>query len=122
MLPNDSLNASVGTSVTFSTTLTAQEGEFLLIDWKFKDSTIIYFNEETNITSGYEGRVNISMNTGSLELRNLAVNDSGQYRVIILPRGQPSREGATILNVYGELFLLGQTLFLGEMSSKKPCE
>lgn len=124
VLPNDSLNASVGTSVTFSTTLTAQEGEFILIDWKFKDSTIIYFNEEINITSGYEGRVNISMNTGSLELRNLAVNDSGQYRVIIFQRRQNSQEGATILNVYGELTmnLLGQTLFLGERSSQKHFE
>lgn len=99
MLPYDSLNASVGMSVTFSTTLT---GEFVLIDWKFKDSTIIHFNEEITIASGYEGKVNISMNTGALELRNLAVNDSGQYRVIITPRKQSSQEGAATLNVYGE--------------------
>lgn len=101
MLPNDSLNTSVGASVTFSTTFTAQDGPFILIDWKFKGSTIIYFNEVIQITPGYEGKVNISMSTGSLELRHLAVNDSGPYRVIITPRQQSAREGATTLNVYG---------------------
>lgn len=102
MLPNDSLNASVGTSVNFSTTLTAQEAPFILIDWKFKGSTIIFYNEVTEVAPGYEGRVNISISTGSLELRNLTVRDSGQYRVIIIPRAQPSQEGTTTLNVYGE--------------------
>lgn len=102
VLPNDSLNASVGMSVNFSTTLTAQEAPFTVIDWKFKDATIIYFNELIEITPGYEGKVNISMSTGSLELRNLTVNDSGRYRLIITPRKQSSREGATTLNVYGE--------------------
>lgn len=114
MLPNDSLNASVGMSVTLSTTLTAQQAPFTIIDWKFKDTTIIYFNEEINITPGYEGKVNISLNTGSLELRNLAVNDSGRYRVIITPRKQPSLEGATTLNVYGE-----QTLNLSGQEKEK---
>lgn len=102
MLPHDSLNASVGMSVTFSTTLTAQEAPFSLIDWKFNGTTIIYFNEVINTTPGYEGKVNISMDTGSLELRNLTVNDSGKYRVIIAPKQQSPREGATTLNVYGE--------------------
>lgn len=102
MLPNDSLNASVGMSVTFSTTLTAQEAPFTVIDWKFKDTTIIYFNEAIVVTPEYKDKANITMNTGSLELRDLTVNDSGQYRVIITPRKQSSREGATTLNVYGE--------------------
>lgn len=101
MLPNDSLNASLGASVTFSTSLLPQEGPFTLIDWKFNDKTIIFFNDLTAITPGYEDKANISLSTGSLELRNLAVNDSGRYRVIITPRQQSSREGAATLNVYG---------------------
>lgn len=102
MLPYDSLNTSVGMSVNFSTTLTAQEAPFTVIDWKFKGTTIIYFNEVMATTPGYEGRVNISMDTGSLVLRKLTVNDSGQYSLIITPRKQPSQEGTATLNVYGE--------------------
>lgn len=101
MLPNDSLNASSGASVTFSTTLPPQEAAFTLIDWKFNDKTIIFFNEITQTKPGYEDKVNISLSTGALELRNLAVNDSGQYRVIIIPRKQSSQEGVTTLYVYG---------------------
>lgn len=101
MLQKDSLDASLGMTVTFNTTVTAQEAPFILIDWKFNDNTIIYFNEKTNVKPGYEGKANISMYTGSLELRNLAVTDTGQYRVIITQRGQSSQEGATTLNVYG---------------------
>lgn len=101
MLPNDSLNASLGMTVTFTTTVTAQEAPFILIDWKFNDETIIYFNDIINIQPGYKDKANISMYTGSLELRNLAVNDSGRYRVIITQRGQSSQEGTTTLNVYG---------------------
>ncbi|XP_056902037.1 carcinoembryonic antigen-related cell adhesion molecule 6-like isoform X2 [Takifugu flavidus] len=100
VLPHDSLNASVGMSVTFSTTVTPQEAPFSIIDWKFNGTTIIFFNEVINTTPGYEGKVNISMDTASLELRNLTVNDSGQYSVIIVPRQQSAREGATTLNVY----------------------
>lgn len=101
MLPNDSLNASSGASVTLSTTLPPQEAPFTLIEWKFNDKTIIFFNVITQTEPGYEDKVNISLSTGALELRNLAINDSGQYRVIIIPGKQSSQEGATTLYVYG---------------------
>lgn len=99
MLPYDSLNASLGATVTFSTTLPPQE--FAVIDWKFNDKTIVFFNNIIQITPGYEDKVNISLSIGSLELRNLTVNDSGQYRVIVSPRNQSTQEGAATLNVYG---------------------
>lgn len=101
VLPNDSLNASSGASVTFSTTLPPQEAPFTLIDWRFNEKTIIFFNDITVIGPGYEGRVNLSLFNGALELRNLTVNDSGQYRVIITPKQQAAQEGTTRLNVYG---------------------
>lgn len=101
MLPHDSLNATLGASVTFSTTIPQQEEPFTLIDWKFNGKTIIFFNEKIEITPGYEDKANISLSTGAMELRNLSVNDGGQYRVIITPRLQPALEGTTTLNVYG---------------------
>lgn len=102
MLPNDSLNASSGASVTFSTSFPPQQTSFTTIDWKFERKTIIFFNEITKPGPGYEDRANISLSTGSLELRNLSVNDSGQYSVVISPRQQASQEGSATLNVYGE--------------------
>lgn len=98
VLPEDSLNATLGASVTFSPTVPPP---FALIDWKFNDKTIIFFNEIIQITPGYEDKVNISLSTGALELTNLLLNDSGQYRVIIIPRQQSAQEGAITLNVYG---------------------
>lgn len=102
VLTNDSLNATLGASVTFSTTFPPQEEPFTLIDWRFNDKTIILFNEITYIEPGYEDKANLSFSTGSLELRNLTVGDSGQYKVIISPKRQPAQEGAATLNVYGE--------------------
>lgn len=101
VLPDDSLNATLGASVTFSTTILPQTAPFTLIDWKFNGRTIIVFNEIVIITPGYEDKVNVSLSTGAMELRNLFLNDSGQYRVIITPRQQSSQEGAITLNVYG---------------------
>lgn len=101
VLPDDSLNATLGASVTFSTTVPPQAAPFALIDWKFNDKTIIFFNENIQITPGYEDKVNVSLSTGALELTDLLLNDSGRYRVIITPRQQSSQEGAITLNVYG---------------------
>lgn len=101
MLPDDSLNATLGASVTFSTTVPPQAAPLKLIDWKFIDRTIIFFNEIIQISPGYEDKVNVSLSNGAMELRNLFVNDSGRYRVIITPNQQSSQEGAITLNVYG---------------------
>lgn len=101
VLPHDFLTATFGGSVTFATTFTPQEDQFIIIDWKLNGTTIIFYNEGLQPQPGYEDRANISLSTGALELRSLALNDSGQYRVILTMRGQPSEEGATTLNVYG---------------------
>ncbi|GLD72044.1 carcinoembryonic antigen-related cell adhesion molecule 5-like protein [Lates japonicus] len=68
VLPADSLNAVVGGTVMFTTTLNPSATQFV--------------------------------STGSLEVRNLAVSDSGEYRVSIIPAVGGVLSGHTRLKIY----------------------
>ncbi|XP_068613866.1 hemicentin-1-like [Brachionichthys hirsutus] len=84
VLPETPLNESVGGSVMFTTTVTPTETPF------FANTT----------GPEYEGRIRVFMSTGSLELRNLSFNDSGEYSLVITPVGAPIIQGSTRLTVY----------------------
>ncbi|XP_070767912.1 hemicentin-1-like [Enoplosus armatus] len=100
LLPDGPLNASVGETVTFTTTLTPPEKPFISVSWKFGDRDIINSNVVSFIEPEYEGRITLFTSTGSLELRNVDLNDTGQYRVTIIPHGGRQMEGTTTLRVY----------------------
>uniref|UniRef100_A0A671WB44 Ig-like domain-containing protein n=1 Tax=Sparus aurata TaxID=8175 RepID=A0A671WB44_SPAAU len=100
VLPDGPLNATLGGTMVFTTTLTPPEKPFTFVEWKFGDQSIISTN--TNATADYEGRVTLFISTGSLELRNLVLSDSGEYRVLIIPQGGSILEGTIRLEVYGE--------------------
>ncbi|XP_049902629.1 carcinoembryonic antigen-related cell adhesion molecule 5-like [Epinephelus moara] len=95
----DVLNAAVGEMVMFNTTLTPPEKPFLSVGWTFDGKNIITFSGVNSTAPEYEGRITLFMSTGSLELRNVALNDSGVYRVSIFPSGEPQKTGDTRLNV-----------------------
>ncbi|KAI9518013.1 hypothetical protein NQZ68_042005 [Dissostichus eleginoides] len=99
VLPDGPLNAAVGETVMFNTTLTP--GTTLgSVNWKFGNKEIFTFFDGNFTAPEYEGRITFFMSTGSLELRNLALTDSGDYSVTILePGGVPPQSGTTILNV-----------------------
>uniref|UniRef100_A0A671W9V4 Ig-like domain-containing protein n=1 Tax=Sparus aurata TaxID=8175 RepID=A0A671W9V4_SPAAU len=99
-LTDGPLNATLGGTVMFTTTLTPPEKPFTFVEWKFGDQSIISTN--TNATADYEGRVTLFTSTGSLELRNLVLSDCGEYRVLILPQGGSILEGTIRLEVYGK--------------------
>lgn len=86
----------------FNTALTPPEVPITAVSWLFGEKEIITFNVRNKTAPEYEGRITLFMSTGSLELRNLALNDSGEYRVNILRSGEPFKEGTTRLDVYGE--------------------
>ena len=107
MLPDGPLNATLGGTVMFNTTLTPQEKPFTTIGWTFGRRNIITFNNGNTTAPEYEGRITLFMSTGSLELRNLALSDSGEYTVVIFPQTGTIMEGSTTLNVDGEqIFML----------------
>ncbi|XP_042346407.1 carcinoembryonic antigen-related cell adhesion molecule 5-like [Plectropomus leopardus] len=99
LLP-DVLHAAIGESVTFTTSLTPTEKPFLTVGWTFDGRNIISFSGTNATGPEYKDRITLFMSTGSLELRNVALNDHGEYSVNIFPFGEPQKTGSTILDVH----------------------
>lgn len=104
LLPEGPLNVSVGGTIVFTTALSPTEVSIQTIDWRFNENIYItYFNTASNVTEpAYEGRVSLLPTTGSLELRNATLSDTGLYQVYILPMNGRILTGSTTLQVYGE--------------------
>ncbi|KAM4568074.1 cell adhesion molecule CEACAM6-like [Fundulus diaphanus] len=74
-----------------------------MVVWNFNDnerSIITSLPTQNNTGPGYEGRITLFTSTGSLQLRNLALSDSGEYTVSILPVGENTQIGSTRLDIY----------------------
>uniref|UniRef100_A0A4W5M0F7 Ig-like domain-containing protein n=1 Tax=Hucho hucho TaxID=62062 RepID=A0A4W5M0F7_9TELE len=102
LLPDTPLNGALGGSVTFTTTNPPAQTE-KTVDWTF-NRTIAIIRRMPGVSdlfgSGYEERVTLDNSTGSLQLRNLVLRDTGQYRVTITPVGGNSLTGNTTLKVH----------------------
>uniref|UniRef100_A0A668TRG0 Ig-like domain-containing protein n=1 Tax=Oreochromis aureus TaxID=47969 RepID=A0A668TRG0_OREAU len=97
----DGLNAAVGETVMFNTTLTPTEKPFQSVNWNVNFSTtiIVVINSEESIGPEYEGRITFFTSTASLELRSLTLGDTGEYSVNIVQDGK-IQHGRTILVIY----------------------
>ncbi|XP_038568386.1 carcinoembryonic antigen-related cell adhesion molecule 5-like [Micropterus salmoides] len=104
LLPDGPLNAAVGGTVMFTTTLTPAEKPFITAAWNFGDRFIITSNVGNITGPEYEGRITFFTSTASLELRNLTLNDSGEYRVTVTPQGEAQKHGTTRLSVHEPVF------------------
>ncbi|XP_038566940.1 carcinoembryonic antigen-related cell adhesion molecule 5-like [Micropterus salmoides] len=100
LLPDGPLNAAVGGTVMFTTTLTPAEKPFISVGWNFGDRNIISSNVGNVTGPEYEGRITYFTSTASLEIRNLTLNDSGEYRVTVTPQGEAQKHGTTRLSVH----------------------
>ncbi|AWO96335.1 putative carcinoembryonic antigen-related cell adhesion molecule 5-like [Scophthalmus maximus] len=100
VLLDDVLHAAVGGKVMFTTLLTPQEAS-VVVAWTFGLDNLITSKKDSNTTAQqYEGRITLFRSNGSLELRNLTVNDSGEYEVAILPPNAGIIRGSTILEMH----------------------
>ncbi|XP_030014278.1 carcinoembryonic antigen-related cell adhesion molecule 21-like [Sphaeramia orbicularis] len=97
----DVLNTAVGDTVIFETSLDPTQTPFQTIIWNFDELPVPIFISTTNKTApGYEDRLTVFMSTGSLELRNVSLFDTGRYNVNILIQDGNVMPGSTMLNVY----------------------
>lgn len=100
ILPPGPLSGAVADRVVFSTTLTPPASPFLSINWNFKGVNIITSTSSNIIDPGYASRITLDRSTGSLELRNLVLQDGGEYTLTITPDGGLQTQGRIVLNVY----------------------
>ncbi|KAM9852077.1 cell adhesion molecule CEACAM2-like [Aulostomus maculatus] len=100
ILPQGPLSGAVAGAVKFTTTVRPPERPFLSINWSFKGVNIIT-STSVNVTEpGHANRISLDRATGALELRNLVLEDSGEYTVTIIPDAGLQKQGRTSLNVY----------------------
>ncbi|XP_054869937.1 carcinoembryonic antigen-related cell adhesion molecule 1-like isoform X2 [Amphiprion ocellaris] len=101
VLPDGPLNATVGGTFLFTTSLTPTETPFVVVNWFFGVNNIITSHAASNTTPPeYEGRITLFLSTGSLELRSLTDADSGEYIINITPAAGGALTGSTTLNIY----------------------
>uniref|UniRef100_A0A3B4HD82 Ig-like domain-containing protein n=1 Tax=Pundamilia nyererei TaxID=303518 RepID=A0A3B4HD82_9CICH len=95
----DGLNAAVGETVMFNTTLSPTEKPFQSVNWVFNSTItiIIVMNSENIIGPEYVGRITFFPSTASLELRSLTLNDTGEYNVNIIQDGQILNDLSSVL-------------------------
>ncbi|XP_051812349.1 carcinoembryonic antigen-related cell adhesion molecule 1-like [Acanthochromis polyacanthus] len=100
ILPPGPLSGAVAGAVKFTTTLRPPNNPFLSVSWSFKGVNIIT-STSVNITEpGHVNRISLDRATGTLELRNLVLEDSGEYTVTIIPDAGLQKQGRITLNVY----------------------
>ncbi|XP_067093958.1 carcinoembryonic antigen-related cell adhesion molecule 2 [Osmerus mordax] len=96
----DTLFGAVEGNVTFTTTLTPTNTPQFTISWSVNGTNILTFaNNANKVSPAYQGRVTLDNFTGSLELRNLALNDSGTYSVSIVTQDITTLQGSMELHV-----------------------
>uniref|UniRef100_A0A3P9K050 Ig-like domain-containing protein n=1 Tax=Oryzias latipes TaxID=8090 RepID=A0A3P9K050_ORYLA len=79
--------------------LTEADGPFTAVTWNVNTTTLIinYLSDSTFISPDYQDRITFFPTTASLELRNLTLDDGGQYSVTVNPDG---RAGTINVDIY----------------------
>ena len=119
ILPVGPLSGAAGGAVLFSTTLEPSTRPFISLGWSFRGRNFITYavTGRDVVDEAYAARVTLDRTTGSLQLRDLVLGDSGDYLVSITPDGEQQKTGTMQLNVYGEA--VGRALTRVRLSWKR---
>uniref|UniRef100_A0A8C7X3C8 Ig-like domain-containing protein n=1 Tax=Oryzias sinensis TaxID=183150 RepID=A0A8C7X3C8_9TELE len=132
ILPDGPLNGYIGGSVMFTTSLTETDGPFSSVNWNV-NTTILVINYQSGspfIPPGYQDRITFFPSTLSLELRDLTLDDGGEYGVNVFPENtkisvSPSlefyEEGSEVILTSTEQIIEGSSVTLTcEASGSSP--
>ncbi|XP_041707719.2 carcinoembryonic antigen-related cell adhesion molecule 1 isoform X1 [Coregonus clupeaformis] len=127
VLPQGPVNGAKGGTVMFITNLSPPAQPFIQISWSVGGANIITSTDDDTIGPGYGDRITLNNNTWSLELRNLTLDDSGEYRLAITTATAETINGSTKLVVYenvSDANITGPTnhLFADASSANLTCE
>ncbi|XP_070986019.1 cell adhesion molecule CEACAM6-like [Oncorhynchus clarkii lewisi] len=100
LFPQGSVNGAEGGTAMFITNLIPPAQPFNKISWSVGGANIITSTGDDSIGPGYGDRITLNKTTGSLQLRNLTLADSGEYRVSITTATVETINGSTELVVY----------------------
>uniref|UniRef100_A0A8C2FHH2 Ig-like domain-containing protein n=1 Tax=Cyprinus carpio TaxID=7962 RepID=A0A8C2FHH2_CYPCA len=115
-------NGAVGGSVVFAPD-NPPSTSIDTVQWNFGSTPILTAqSDSTLIASAYRDRVSFDINTLALELRNLRLDDSGTYRLTVIPSAGDLLTGETSLQVFENITnvrLIGpeESLIEGESSA-----
>ncbi|KAG9337732.1 hypothetical protein JZ751_028229, partial [Albula glossodonta] len=125
------MNGAAGESVMINTDI-GSAGPFLTITWNFDGGSgpvpvVSVANGVPTEGPGYTNRVSVNTTTGSLELKQLTLGDSGAYTVSMVPNTGDALNGETTLNVYERIsgaLITGpsETLIAGKSSINMTCQ
>uniref|UniRef100_A0A4W5PK18 Ig-like domain-containing protein n=1 Tax=Hucho hucho TaxID=62062 RepID=A0A4W5PK18_9TELE len=127
LFPQGPVNGAEGGTVSFTTNLSPPAQPFIIISWSVGGVSIISSTNDDSIGPGYEDRITLNKTTGSLELRNLTLADSGEYKVAITTATAETINGSTELVVYENITDANITgppnhLFANVSSANLTCE
>uniref|UniRef100_A0A4W5MUA0 Ig-like domain-containing protein n=1 Tax=Hucho hucho TaxID=62062 RepID=A0A4W5MUA0_9TELE len=127
LFPQGPVNGAEGGTVSFTTNLSPPVKPFITISWSVGGVNIIDYNSSDSIGPGYGDRITLNKTTGSLELRNLTLADSGEYKVAITTATAETINGSTELVVYENITDANITgppnhLFANVSSTNLTCE
>lgn len=124
VLPLD-YTAAVGATVTYTTTVPPSPVSFLAITWMGPTSNnIITSSSSMNITGPeYTDRITLYTSTGSLELRNVDLNDTGEYTLTMITHNVERHYGTCKLLVLSKLMhhSFNSSLLLSIYHTKNEC-
>ncbi|XP_029116031.1 carcinoembryonic antigen-related cell adhesion molecule 1-like [Scleropages formosus] len=96
---------TVGGSVLFAVSINPPPGSLQFVSWNFGGTNIVLYLSGINTTNPtYTGRIVFNPSTGSLELKNLTVKDTGKYTVSIQLTGTLDQPQKSVdLTVYEKI-------------------
>ncbi|XP_030641491.1 carcinoembryonic antigen-related cell adhesion molecule 5-like [Chanos chanos] len=102
LLPPGPVYGAVGDKVLFNTTITPSSTPLLSVSWTFNGvHNVIRYDSSGNTTDPvYRDRVTLNIYTGTLELRDLTLDDSGTYQLAITTAEGMAQQDQTTLNVF----------------------